>query len=869
MKHLFLSTYMKYSRLPRTNKGIIKMTLVFNGTDVTLELQLVREAQMRQDGVDRFEARAAKQKHLSKSETHFRVLEEAIARVAEAIRLGIEVEQAKTQGRKFLWVTALEGIEPEVLAYIGLNAAMDCCGMGGSLTTAITTMGRRVETEVWAAGLKEFDEKQAKQIAKLVTKSHATDRKRLEAAKGLAGKKGFRLEKWSANQVTKAGTPIWNAVAEFSNIFYEAQEYSKNNTSKFCRMHKDAQVAIAVSQEALSWLKPMYSAFVVKPKPWAAFDTGSYHCPKLASSVTLVKDATFSQKSNIANDFKKSAAQGTLPAYVLAVNALQEVPLEINKTVVDAVRWCWEQGKEFGKFPRSTELQPLDRVVDWAALSEVEQKRHMSTSKKIKEKNAAIRSGAIVMQRDLDSAKDLAQFEEFYLGWNLDTRCRAYPISHFNYHRDDHIKAMFLLANGSALTQENDEWLMIHIANTGDFDKVSKESLEDRVAWFLENEKLVLSVLVDPQLSFDFWSKADKPLQFFAACLEWGRYKFQGEGYLCGIAPALDGSCSGSQHYSAASRNTETGKLVNLVPADKPQDVYKTLADAVNKVLNSISKGSKKTNEDKIMADLWLKYGVGRKELKTNCMTFVYSSRQYGFSEQIKKQIMEDITDQVLHSKTAKTHFFGDIKSQDKAAKFLAGISYACVQQVLSPAAEGMDFFQKCAGALAKEGKPMHWRTPIGFPVTQKYTKWNTQKVKVYLYDRVAGVKKRAQITLNTPDPDRICVRQSKSGISPNIIHSMDSSHLLSTVLALKERGINSMMMIHDSFAVPCEHSWDLFNIVRETFIAQYDDYCLYEAIWKSTMQQLSDTSEIEELPRPAKGDLDLARIADSDFCFA
>ena len=836
--------------------------------ETDLEKQLVREAKMRQDGVDRFEARAAKQKHLSKSETHFRVLESAIERVAAALASGIKAEQEKTKGRKSLWLELVQDVQPEVLAFIGLNASMDAVGMNGSTTTVITTIGRRIETEVWAAGLKAFDSQKSKQIAKLVVKSHSTDKKRLTAAKSLAGKSGYSREKWSSDLITKAGTPIWNAVAEFSHIFYEQVEYTKNNTSKFCRMHQDAQCAIAMSQEALSWLKPMYAAFVVPPKPWASYSTGAYHCPKLASSVTLVKDATFKVQKDIANDFKKAKEKGEVPAYVEAINILQAVPLKINVPVLDAVRWAWENGKEFGKFPRSVELEQLQRVEDWSALDDDEKKRHMSTSKKIKEKNAAIRSGAIVMARDLDSATDLAKFDKFWLAWSFCTRGRVYPVSHFNYHRDDHIKAMFLLANGSPLTVENDEWLMIHIANTGDFEKISKESLEDRVKWFLENEELILSVLVDPQASFDFWSQADKPLQFFAACLEWGKYKFQGEGYVCGIPPALDGSCSGSQHYSAASRNKTTGKLVNLVPTERPQDVYQTLADAVNKVLNAISKGSATGSEDKVLADLWIDYGIGRKELKTNCMTFVYSSVKYGFATQIKKQIMEELTDEVLHSKTPIKHPFGDHKAQDKAAQFLAGISYGCVQQVLSPAAEGMEFFRKCAGALANENKPMHWRTPIGFPVTQKKTLWNTQKVKVYLYDRVAGIKKRAQITLNTPS-DRICVRQSKSGISPNIIHSMDSSHLLSTVLALKANGITDMMMIHDSFAVPCEHAWDLFRIVRETFINQYDDYCLYEAIWEATIQQLSDTSEIEALPRPSKGDLDLAKIADSDFCFA
>ena len=335
------------------------------------------------------------------------------------------------------------------------------------------------------------------------------------------------------------------------------------------------------------------------------------------------------------------------------------------------------------------------------------------------------------------------------------------------------------------------------------------------------------------------------------------------------IGPSLDGSCSAIQHYSAASLSEETGALVNLVPSAEPQDVYQTLADEVVEVIEAISKGKPEGHEDKKLADLWLSYGVTRKELKTNCMTYCYSSRPYGMAEQIKKQIMDALTDEILHSDVPIEHHFGDAKQQNAASKFLANISFTSVQKVLSAAKQGMEFFQECASALAKENKPIHWRTPIGFPVTQKKTRWKSEKIKVYLYDRTAKVKKRAQIGLKSPDGDKICVRQSKSGISPNIIHSMDSSHLLSTVLALKDNGINDFMLIHDSFAVPCESSWDLFSIVRETFKEQYSGFCLYSMIYDATLAQLSDTSPLDDLALPNKGHLDLLVIAESDFCFA
>lgn len=39
-----------------------------------------------------------------------------------------------------------------------------------------------------------------------------------------------------------------------------------------------------------------------------------------------------------------------------------------------------------------------------------------------------------------------------------------------------------------------------------------------------------------------------------------------------------DGSCNGLQHYAALGRDEEGGREVNLVPAEKPSDVYSSVA---------------------------------------------------------------------------------------------------------------------------------------------------------------------------------------------------------------------------------------------------------------------------------------------------
>lgn len=45
--------------------------------------------------------------------------------------------------------------------------------------------------------------------------------------------------------------------------------------------------------------------------------------------------------------------------------------------------------------------------------------------------------------------------------------------------------------------------------------------------------------------------------------------------YVSHLPVHMDGSCNGLQHYAALGRDVAGGQAVNLLPSDKPQDVYK------------------------------------------------------------------------------------------------------------------------------------------------------------------------------------------------------------------------------------------------------------------------------------------------------
>ena len=55
---------------------------------------------------------------------------------------------------------------------------------------------------------------------------------------------------------------------------------------------------------------------------------------------------------------------------------------------------------------------------------------------------------------------------------------------------------------------------------------------------------------------------------------------------------------------------------------------------------------------------------------------------------------------------------------------------------------------------------------------------------------------------VNTVKADIDADKAARSA-APNFIHSLDASHLIRTVLAVTDAGINDLAVVHDCFAVP------------------------------------------------------------------
>lgn len=819
-------------------------------TQVTIEDQRNLEQQMIQRGQERYNRRQEKLTP-SQREIPHQILTEALPKVSKAITIALEEDLQRFSsglGKKSLWYEELVDQDPDTLAYIGLNSCYDGVLKMQTLAGVLTQIGARAELEVWADDLKQYDNNLFKRLVSQVARDHSSERYRLKAARIIASKAGFKFDKWSRSMKINIASPILNAVLEHSGIFDVTTEEDKLKTHRFICLTKEAEDLIKQRLFDASWAEPQFGPLVVPPKPWTAYDTGVYQDDMLSPLVPLVRKATAEQRRAIESDFKKEHE----PLYVKALNALQATPLRINKRVLEVLEYCVEEKLRFGKFPELEPPQFPKLPDDFDSLPEKTQRQLKRDQKDWHVKRRESVANLVVMSDDLRHARLMSDYDQFWIGWSFDFRSRMYPVSHFNYHRDDHVKALFEFARGKPVAEEDRGWLAIHLANVGDFEKVSKKSLDDRIQWVLDNEEWLRQINDNPKTTVDLWTQADKPFQFLAAV-----FAYFDEGDLCHLPISLDGTNSGVQHYALALRSSEDGHMVNLLPDDKCQDVYQTVADQVVQDL---------TKDGSEEAQKWLEFGISRSTVKRNVMTYGYSSVERGFGDQIIEDLMQPLQKDVNYG-TIVEHPFGDYREQETYARFLAKFNYQAVQKVISSVAQGMAFLQSYADALAREGRSVRWTTPSGFPAIQRYTKPDVKRVKIFLYDREAKLRKQTRVTLHGSGP-RYDTRKSRAGVAPNFVHSLDAAHMQLAICHGLDQGIEDFFMIHDSFGTTAADTWTFYHNIRHAVVDMYEDNCVLGNFEVECRNRLANP-DMDLAQVPDKGTLDVRAVLNSEYCFS
>ncbi|MFD1959634.1 DNA-directed RNA polymerase [Novosphingobium panipatense] len=794
------------------------------------------------------------------------------------------------EGRKPTSLKALMELPVDTIATIGMCCVFRCLGRAGRVAELTQDMGRRVEIELEGKALEAADPKAAKALLKL-GQGDLTEAVLEKRFRALVEENEAALH-WDDDTRVLVGQTILNVVLrKLSDVFYQ-KTITQNGLRHAVVMLTDQAAAAIVEMEDLAAMEHLpLLPMVAQPRKWESNSSGAYYCHRLARLVPMVRTRSKEQRKLV----KEAIADGSMQEVLDALNAIQDTRWEIDDRVLDVILWARETGlRPSSSFPTDKTPEVPEKVSpeEWEKMSKEEQTARRRQRRSVRQVCQALAVDKGNFDRDMATAQEMAQHNCFYLPHSLDFRGRTYAVPYFNHQRSDHLKALFRFADGVPLGEDGGRWLKIHLANCGDFEKVSKKPFEVRTAWVDENASNIIATVMDPEAMADWWTKADSPFCFLQACfeyVEWAESGFDPE-FLSKIPGAADGSCSGLQHYSAITRSADEAYHVNLVPRSDVGDIYQVTADAAMPSLQAEAKAGDAS------CQIILDNGFGRGEAKRNVMTYFYGSARFGMREQHMQDLMRPLADKVAMGKLEKHPYEQitlrvnkDTKEETWApdggyscARALAEHIYSAVTTVAAKADEAANWIQQVAAALAHESLSMIWRTQTGFPVVQRYSEFTTKEVNLWLYSRTIrpaqGTDKvdhegntlsRVRVLLRQAPTSRVDKKTMRSAASPNVIHSMDAAHLHKSVAKARALGITAFSMIHDSFGTHLGNMEAFSRIVREAFVECYEDYCPLQELDRYARSVLSEEG-IEKLPPlPSKGNLDLNLVLEAPFAFA
>ena len=802
--------------------------------------EVEHEKEMRKLGSNRTNKRL--QSHIEREEESVTsygkvMVANTIRPLAKAIAEWVQEQSQKTIGKPSIAFLKMCEVEPEILALITGKHIINTITQYKPLTATCISLGGKVETEISLRNFKFLNPDLYQTVKQdLDKRSFNYTYKRRKLRESAKRDEVMKWEEWTTPVKLHVGLRLVELMIYSTGLIEIGTETVKHKKAKIIKQTDKTRQWIKNRNSFNELLNPEYLPTVMPPKLWSTVVGGGYWTKELPE-LELVK-----QKNK---KYKKELENYDMPEVYNAVNTMQATPFAINNFVLSVMQEAWDKGLAVGGMPPSSNLdipnKPHDIETNVDSRRDWKRKAVMAHTE-----NARMFSKRLLYAKIIHLAQKFKDYQTLYFPLQLDFRGRAYCVPAFlNYQSIGGAKALLSFAQGKEITKENkgDYWLAIHGANQYGEDKIS---FADRVKWTEDNTSWIIDCATDPMLHRQ-WEEASNPFQFLAFCDEWKRFKEQGYGFVSYIPVNVDGSCNGLQIYSLMLRDSKAGKLVNLTPTDTPQDIYQLVANAV------IEKLKLDAEQNKPFAQLWLDYGVKRSTTKRSIMTICYGSTRYSCTD----FVIEDLT---KRKDKGENHPFQD--EIFKPASYLASVIWDSIGDNLKSARIGMDYLQTIARIVAKQQLPVHWVTPVGFPVYQSYPEMKSKRVKAMLMGEV--IKPRINTETDLTDKLRM-----GNGVAPNVVHSVDSAAMMKTVNIAYKNGITNFCNVHDSFGTTAGDVETLNKSIREAFIEMFTQHDILENFKKDVLEQLPKELH-NKLPEvPAKGNLEINQLRDSEFFFA
>lgn len=809
-------------------------------TEADLLRQFEFEHRMKQLGGDRYLAKVQKDRARGaggSSGGARTMLANLVVPMADMIVEEIaRLEEGRVK-RKPPELRSLKLIPPREMAALALRMSIDhLLSNGGELTRVRLAygIGATIDAEARMRRFYESEEGLYKHVLKRVQKttdnSAQITKQLLTAYENVGGEAQQML---TQDEQVRLGVCLIQLLCAQGVVSEETFAVGRTRTKTIVKLSPTMLEAITKLDSNSALLMMEAHPCVIPPRPWSSATEGAYWSDW--ASTRLISKRTPSCGVT-------KATVGDMPRMFTPMNYMQATPFAVNKRVLAVVVQMQEANIAQAGLPPSELTAFPDRPHDIETNEEAR-----AVYRKAKGRVHALRAqqatSILRTKKIVRMATDMAEETEFYYPKRIDFRGRVYDMVAFmNPQGDDLSKGLLLFANGKALGEVGGYWLAVHGANVWGEDKVS---LDCRVAWVQANEQAITEIAADP-FGNRMWMDADKPFQFLAFCFEWAEALAQGDDYVSHLAVALDGSCNGLQHLSALLRDPVGGKAVNLVPADRPQDIYTEVLNAV------VAKLKERAAQGEPTAQAWLPL-MKRNVVKRPVMTLPYGACRTGFAGQIMEDTLAELKDDPFP------------EGKGKAAAYLAGLVWEAAGEVVVAAQEVMGWLQDVARISAKANVPIEWTTPSGFRVLQAYRDSKSRKVDMLAFGQ------RISVRVAQGFEDKIDSRKTASAIAPNFVHAMDAAHMLRTVEMLLDTVGPSvhLSMIHDSYGTHAADAESLSFAIRQSFVQMYEETCWLTAFRDEVAAALPPEVAAKLPPVPQMRDLDISEVVNSQYFFA
>jgi DNA-directed RNA polymerase len=813
------------------------------------ERQEQRELDQMSNGINRYHAKVGAQ-GMGETKSGLPLVFVAMKAMIPWIREKVEMlESGATHPSSIpLGIHWLAEMQPDAVAYLAAKICVTAAYHEAKATRTAMKIANLIEENYRYEQLEQAEPHLANSMSQKAKRwSRASTRRKI--MRKAADVAGVRRMGWTEKEKLKLGLKLIECYVTESGFaeLKATADGAKGGVmqQKIITMTDSARREIAKGDAKWEGEDPENKPMIHPPKPWTSPISGGYLTHRMKQPI--LRGASFRKVTEGLLDELYST---DLSQVYDAVNAVQDTAWRVNRPLFEVLSVAIDRDQDMGVLPERDKL-PLPpvpaglpdygkmAVEDMTEEQQAKLKRWKAEAREVHSLNAANTSKIIALDTKKEQAKDVVNEVAIYFPHSLDFRGRLYPMSaELSPQSDDISKALLEFAEGKPLGESGGYWLCVHLANLYGNDKWS---FDDRVAWAQENHDHLLRSAQRP-LDYTWWTDAEEPWCFLAACMEYAAWQTQGDGYESHLPIAMDGSCSGIQHFSALLRDQRGAEAVNLTPKPLPADIYNEVLAEVKRDLNDSKEPLAKVWHDK----------VDRKIVKRPCMTFAYSVTSAG----IKQQIIDEI-----RKRQGGDYLPGTTNWQ--AAHFLAPIVEAAIRRVVDRAAEAMDWLKAVSKHVSKQDIPTGWTTPLGFRVLQPYLKTKGERIKVLFQGQPLF------LTL-TFEGTKIDGPKQTSAVAPNFVHSMDATHLMMTVNRLKDEGItDSFAVIHDSFGVHACDVDELHYALRDEFINLYSDNEVLVEFYQESLLRLPSDKWADVEPAPEAGDYDIEEVRDADFFFA